>query len=360
MGKDGRARMDMVESVAEEVGRHLKDGDLVIMRSTVKIGTTRELVRPILVKSGKRFELAFCPERTVEGQALEELRWLPQIVGSGSLQTSVRAAQLFQFLTPTVVRVRDTETAEMIKLIDNAQRDVHFAYANEVARLCDAVGISAAEVIQAGKRGYPRTNLPMPGPVGGPCLEKDSYILAESVERYGIEAEMTLAARHINERQGAEAVSHIRAVTKELAGFPREPVITLLGIAFKGQPPTDDLRGTTARPILASLKQTFPQARFRCFDPVVGIEAQREFGLEPMTSIEAALAGAHLALILNNHRSFGQMPLESLVDTMAMPAVVYDLWNNFDPASLMLPGGRHYIALGSHGLTPLKTPRSAA
>jgi nucleotide sugar dehydrogenase len=360
MGKDGRARMDMVESVAAEVARHLKDGDLVIMRSTVKIGTTRNLVRPILAKSGKRFELAFCPERTVEGQALEELRWLPQIVGSDSLQTSVRAAQLFQFLTPTVVRVRDTETAEMIKLIDNAQRDVHFAYANEVARLCDAVGISAAEVIQAGKRGYPRTNLPMPGPVGGPCLEKDSYILAESVERYGIKAEMTLAARHINERQATEVASHIRAVSKELAGFPAEPVVSLLGIAFKGQPPTDDLRGTTARPILASLKQMFPRARFRCFDPVVGIEAQREFGLEPTTSIEAALDGAHLALILNNHRSFGQMPLESLADGMATPAVVYDLWNNFDPASLILPGGRHYISLGSHGLTALNKPRSAA
>jgi len=83
----------------------------------------------------------------------------------------VRAGQLFQFLTPTVVRVADPETAEMIKLVDNAQRDVSFAYANEIARACDAVGISAAEVIRAGKLGYPRTNLPMPGPVGGPCLE---------------------------------------------------------------------------------------------------------------------------------------------------------------------------------------------
>ncbi|MBI1776634.1 MAG: nucleotide sugar dehydrogenase [Proteobacteria bacterium] len=360
MGPNGRARMDMVESVAHEVGRHLKDGDLVIMRSTVKIGTTRELVRPILAQSGKRFELAFCPERTVEGQALEELRWLPQIVGAESLSTSVRAAQLFQFLTPTVVRVRDTETAEMIKLIDNAQRDVHFAYANEVARLCDAVGISAAEVIQAGKRGYPRTNLPMPGPVGGPCLEKDSYILAESVERHGIKAEMTLAARHINERQATEAVAHLRAVAASLSGFPAAPVVSLLGIAFKGQPPTDDLRGTTARPIFAALRQAFPDGRFRSFDPMVGAEAQKAFGVEPMASIEAALSGAHLAVILNNHRSFGQMPIETLAEVMAAPAVVYDLWNNFDPASLMLPEGRYYMALGSHGLTPLRSPRPAA
>ena len=144
------------------------------MRSTVKIGTTRNLVHPVLEASGKRFDLAFCPERTVEGQALEELRWLPQIVGGETLDVTVRAGQLFQFLTPTVVRVSSVETAEMVKLVDNSQRDVHFAYSNEVARVCDVIGISAAEVIQAGKRGYPRTNLPMPGPVGGPCLEKDS------------------------------------------------------------------------------------------------------------------------------------------------------------------------------------------
>src|SRR4051812_4147538 len=173
LGKDGKTRVEIVEGVSREVASHLKDGDLVIMRSTVKLGVTRQLVAPILDSAGVKYDLAFCPERTLEGHALVELRQLPQIVGGFSDSATVRASQIFQFLTPTVVRVSDLETAEMIKLIDNAQRDVAFAYANEVAQSCDAIGISAAEVIRAGKLSYPRTNLPMPGPVGGPCLEKD-------------------------------------------------------------------------------------------------------------------------------------------------------------------------------------------
>ncbi len=350
MGPGGRARMDMVEGVSREVAKNIKDDDLVIMRSTVKIGTTRELVHPVLASSGKRFDLAFCPERTIEGQALEELRWLPQIVGGETLDISVRAGQLFQFLTPTVVRVSSVEAAEMVKLVDNSQRDVHFAYSNEVARVCDAVGISAAEVIQAGKRGYPRTNLPMPGPVGGPCLEKDSYILAESVERYGIRPEMTLAARMINERQPDEVVAAIKAHAARLGGLPAKPVIALLGIAFKGRPPTDDLRGTTARPLLAKLAEAFPGASFRGFDAVVSAEAQRGFGLEPMASLTDALAGTNVAVIHNNHPVFATMPLESLADRMATPGIVYDLWNNFAPRSVLMPEGRAYVCLGSHGL----------
>ena len=349
MGPGGRARMDMVESVSREVARNIKNDDLVIMRSTVKIGTTRELVHPVLAESGKRLDLAFCPERTVEGQALEELRWLPKIVGGETLDVAVRAGQLFQFLTPTVVRVSSVETAEMVKLVDNSQRDVHFAYSNEVARVCDAIGISAAEVIQAGKRGYPRTNLPLPGPVGGPCLEKDSYILAESVERYGIKPEMTLAARMINERQPDEVVAAIKEHAARLGGLPAKPVVAMLGIAFKGRPPTDDLRGTTAKPLLAKLKEAFPGASFRGFDAVVSAADQRAFGLEPMASLTDVLDGAHVAVIHNNHPVFASMPLESLADRMARPGIVYDLWNHFARSSVLMPEGRIYVCLGSHG-----------
>ena len=144
LSADGKARMDMVQNVAREVALHLREGDLVIMRSTMKLGTTRSVVMPLLEAAGKQFDLAFCPERTLEGKALTELRQLPQIVG-GSNAATVRASQLFSYLTPTVIRVSDLETAEMIKLIDNTHRDVAFAFANEVARACDAVGVSAAE-----------------------------------------------------------------------------------------------------------------------------------------------------------------------------------------------------------------------
>ena len=214
-----KVRLGMIEAVSREVAAHIKDGDMVIVRSTVKLATTDKVVAPILDQAGVHYDIAFCPERTLEGKALVELHQLPQIVGAKSRAASVRASQLFQFLTPTVVRVSDAETAEMIKLIDNAQRDVQFAYANEVARACDAIGISAAEVIRAGKLGYPRTSLPMPGPVGGPCLEKDPHILAEGLRSRGLEPEITVAARRVNERQPAEAVMYIKSLTQRFDGF---------------------------------------------------------------------------------------------------------------------------------------------
>ena len=83
---------------------------------------------------------------------------------------------------------------------------------------------------------------------------------------------------------------------------------------------------------------------------MVPAEAQRAFGLEPMASLTDALAGAHLAVIHNNHPVFATMPLEALADRMARPGIVYDLWNNFAPGSVLMPEGRAYVCLGSHGL----------
>jgi UDP-N-acetyl-D-mannosaminuronic acid dehydrogenase len=350
LGPDGKIKIDYIEGVGRQVARHLKKGDMVIMRSTVKIGTTRNLIYPILEKAGVDFDLAFCPERTLEGRALIELRQLPQIVGGITLAGAIRASQLFQFVTPTVIQVSNVETAEMIKLIDNTNRDIMFAYANEVARACDSIGISAIEVIQVGKLGYPRTNIPVPGLVGGPCLEKDPYILAEGIRGRGIEMEMTIAARKINERQPLEIVEFIKQQTSKIKGFPEKPEIAMLGLAFKGQPATDDLRGTMARPVFSALQRCFPAANFRGYDAVVSAADIKLFGLEPCKTLEDALTGVNIALILNNHIEFVMMPLETLFEKMARPSLIYDVWNAFDARELNIPKGCGYVALGSHGI----------
>ncbi|WP_246148494.1 nucleotide sugar dehydrogenase [Skermanella pratensis] len=247
LGPDGKVRLDMVRRVTREIAAQLKDGDAVVLRSTVKIGTTRDIVMPILAETGRDIDIAFCPERTLEGRALYELTHLPQIIGATSERGSIRLAQVFNALTPTVIRVRDPETAEMIKLIDNTSRDVGFAFANEVARLCGAAGISAAEVITFGKLGYARTQLPMPGPVGGPCLSKDSHILVESMTDRGVMPEIAAAARTINERLMVESAGYMAG---QVLPWHRCDAlkVTIMGLAFKGQPETNDLRGSTAIP----------------------------------------------------------------------------------------------------------------
>jgi len=348
LNADGRVNLDGAMRMAGLIADRIRDGDMVLLRSTVKIGTTEHLIRPIVASSSKRFQIAFCPERTIEGQALEELRYLPQIIGAADNDTITRAAQLFNFITPTVIRVSNAETAELIKLVDNGRRDVLFGYANEVARICDIVGVSAAEVIRSGRFGYTRADLPMPGPVGGPCLSKDPHILVESIEQFGVHPEITIAARLVNERQPSEFVEYIRKITTTHVRLPPAPRIALLGIAFKGRPPTDDVRGTMAIPVHRELTKAFPNSPIVAHDPVVDGETLRSLGLKPIDTLEQVFANTSIAIILNNHPAYATMSVETLTQAMKPPALVYDCWGNFIDRPIQLPSGVHYVAMGNH------------
>jgi nucleotide sugar dehydrogenase len=343
LGPDGKTNLAAMTNVAEAIGRQLKDGDLVILRSTVKVGVTNGLVRPILAASGKSADLAFCPERTVEGRALEELRTLPQIVGGGDEDATVRAAQLFSLITPTVVRVRDLETAEMIKLINNTQRDLMFAFANEVAGICDDIGVSVAEVVRAGNMGYQRASMPLPGPVGGPCLEKDPYILAEStLDPEGI-ARLALLGRRVNEELPFRAMKQIQRL-----GTP-EPVskIAIFGLAFKGRPETSDLRGTLAVKLIADAAAAFPGAQIVGFDPAVPVGDIETLGIAGVATAEEAAADADLLLFQNNNPQFEQLDLDDLAARMRTGGLIYDFWNQFDRSSIRGANGVRYCAFGS-------------
>ena len=219
LDKEGTINLDMISNVAHDIARNMGEDSLIILRSTVKIGTSKHIVAPILEKSGVAFDLAMCPERTLEGNAMRELYRLPQIIGADCEIAAERAASLFKSLTRTTLKVSSLETAEMIKLVDNTYRDVQFAFANEVARACETMHINGYEVITSGKLGYERTNVPLPGPVGGPCLSKDPHILMQSVADKGISLEITHACRLVNERQPKEVAEFIcREVNKRATG----------------------------------------------------------------------------------------------------------------------------------------------
>lgn len=345
LNSKGQIDLESIQTICHEIALHLKDGDLVIVRSTVKLGTTRSVIDPIFKKTGKQYEIAYCPERTVEGQALEELRSNPQIIGADP-STAVRASQIFQWMTPTILRVSNWETAEMMKLVDNARRDVHFAFANEVARMCDVANLSAEEVLHLGRFGYVRGDIPAPGLVGGPCLSKDPHILVQSMEEFGMIPKMTATARQIHEEQPKQVAAFLRQITKKR--LPQKMIISLLGIAFKGKPITDDVRGTPAKAIFQALKEEFPHAEYRGYDPVVQTETIKAIGLQPKSHLESAVKGAHLVLILNNHPQFSALSLETLGLELARPAVIYDFWGHYHSHQLTLPEGVQYLSLGNH------------
>jgi UDP-N-acetyl-D-mannosaminuronic acid dehydrogenase len=347
---EGVARIDMIEAAAREIAANMVDGALVMLRSTVKIGTTRNVVAPVLASSGKAFDIAMCPERTLEGKALQELRVLPQIIGADSQQVADRAAAIFRKLTQSIVSVSGIETAEIIKLVSNTYRDAQFAFANEVARLCDAFGVSAYEVISAGKLGYNRTNVPLPGLVGGPCLEKDAHILMESAADRGIELEIIRASRMVNERQPAETVRFIAAEVARRK-LPAPLRINIAGMAFKGQPETSDLRGSMSIKVLDELRKAVPDAQFGLYDPVTPVEElSAQFpDAQIYSRFGDSVSGASVMVIANNHPSLGTISPRTLAEFMLPDGFVFDYWNHFShlPASEL---GDCYFAVGRSGL----------
>jgi UDP-N-acetyl-D-mannosaminuronic acid dehydrogenase len=349
LSSDGAVGLDMIQSAAHEVAKNMRDGALVILRSTVKIDTTREVVGPILAASGKKFDMAMCPERTLEGKALQELRELPQIVGADTQAVADRAAAVFRRFTPSIVQVSSLEAAEIVKLVGNTYRDLRFAFANEVARLCDAFGVSSQEVISAGNLGYERTNVPLPGLVGGPCLEKDPHILIQSARTRGISLEITTAGRLVNERQPAETATTISNEI-ERRDLPSPLQIRILGMAFKGLPATNDLRGSMAIKVLDALKKAHPDAEFGLYDPVIDpAELASTFPDEhAYARIGDAISGASVIIIANNHPVLGRISPRTILEFMLPNGFVFDYWNHFShlPAS---ERGDSYLAVGNIG-----------
>lgn len=320
-----KPRMDMVANVAREVAESAPDGSLVVLRSTVRMGTTRNVVIPALEASGKKFSVGYCPERTLEGKALEELSYLPQIVGGFTDADAWRAAQVFQRITPTIVRVSSLEAAEIIKLLDNSFRDLFFAFGNEVALMCDASGLDGIEVIRAANTGYERTNIALPGFVGGPCLHKDPHILQDALSQYNHVPAMIKTARKLNEDLSDNIIEMIlREVPRD--SMPANPVISICGVAFKGRPETDDTRATPAIELIDALKRYFPTAELRGQDFAVKHEGIEELGLKACT-IEEAFDGANIVIIANNNAKYQWVNLDQLALTAAKPGIVFDVWS---------------------------------
>lgn len=331
-------KLEALREATRRVGAQLSPNALIILRSTVPLGATREIVAPLLeetsgLRAGVDFHLAFAPERTVEGRALQELSELPQLIG-GINEDSVEATvALFRDLTSTIVRMESLEAAEMAKLINNSYRDLIFAFSNEMTRIGQAFNLDVTAVITAANRGYPRDKVPLPSPgVGGPCLTKDPYILAAAAGRAGMEDTLSHRGRSVNESMPGFVADALIAQLKECGKDPKRATVLVCGLAFKGRPETGDLRDSTPMEIAKLLEPRVGTLKVN--DPVVSDEDLKGAGLSPV-EIPAGFAGADAVLFLNNHPAFERVDPFEMVRLLASPGIVYDAWRLFRQEDLL-------------------------
>jgi UDP-N-acetyl-D-mannosaminuronic acid dehydrogenase len=226
--------MTVFERVVNQVAPHLRDGALVVLRSTVYPGTT-EYVTHHLADAGCNVDVAFCPERIAEGHALEELHTLPQIIGADDERAAERATALFRNLVTKTVRV-STKEAELAKLFTNTWRYMKFAVANQFFMIADQAGVDYTNVLRAIREDYPRAqDLPGPGFAAGPCLFKDAMQLAAFTSDH---FPMGQAAMQVNEGLPA----YIVAALERRYGGLKDKTIGILGMAFKAE--SDDTRAS--------------------------------------------------------------------------------------------------------------------
>lgn len=346
LNKHKDVNLDLIINASKQVAAQLKNGDLVVLRSTVKVGTTDEIVEPILTSTNVQFGLAYCPERTLEGAALKELGYLPQIIGANTKAVSNELLGFFSRLTDTVVVVANTKTAEIIKLTDNMQRDAIFAVSNHVADVCNINGVRAKEVIHLGNLGYSRNKLFNPGPVGGPCLEKDSYIFSESMPINQRSNSLALVARKVNEDILSNAIGFIM---KMIDSKIRNNAITIaiLGMAFKGVPETDDLRGSPSVDLIEQLQEISTSIIIRSWDPL--IKEPNISGVTQYENIDEAITGSDAVILMNNHEVLGKLDLHDISKKLSKNAVIYDFWDRYDPLQ-SLNNSVKYFAWGYHNI----------
>ncbi|HLT71724.1 MAG TPA: nucleotide sugar dehydrogenase [Cyclobacteriaceae bacterium] len=332
----------------EAISKRLRRGNLVILRSTIPVGTCRNVVKEILegesgLKCGLDFHLSFAPERTAEGKALKELRSLPQIIGGYNRDSVEATAAVFREITPTIIKVDSLEAAEMAKLINNSFRDYVFAFSNQLAQLATRYNINIFDVIKAANEGYPRDPVPLPSPgVGGPCLTKDPHIFAHVAESVKEDGDIFRRSRAINVAMHDHVASRVLDVLDQLGKRRESCNILVCGLAFKGNPETGDLRDSSSVAIARLLQSHV--GKVYGFDAVALDEDIRSMGFAPAL-LPKDFHDKDAVLFLNNHKYFEKLDVFAMVRAMRDKPVILDAWNMFKKEDILHARPSVYMGL---------------
>ncbi len=316
---DRRPDLGAVVAAAETVGGALRRGAVVVLESTVYPGVTEEVCGPILERrsglvSGRDFFLGYSPERVNPGDRAHTVERITKVVAGQTPEVAAWLARVYGAINGGDIHVApDIRTAEAAKAIENAQRDLNIAFMNEVAKIFGALGISIYDVLEAARTKW--NFLPFsPGLVGGHCIGVDPYYLAHAAQAAGLEPEIVLAGRRINDSM-ADYIAE--QVSRRLADQAR---VLVLGLTFKEN--VADLRNTKVVDLIRGLERRGHVVEVH--DPLADpAEAEQLYGI----AVSRDLGEGYDCLVgCVPHSAYDELPIARLLRPGGLLADVKGMW----------------------------------
>jgi UDP-N-acetyl-D-mannosaminuronic acid dehydrogenase len=308
-------------SLVDLVSSCLKKNGMVFLRSTVEIGTTEKFAAGVQKAGRADISIYFLPERTAEGVALIELDTLPQIIGAASNSKIELVDQFLLEIGFTIVKCSNAESAEFVKLISNAWRDTIFGVSNEIALMAETIGLDAAELIHVANYKYPRTNIPSAGPVGGPCLYKDSHILLNSFSQEFRQKSIIYSARTVNEK----VESNIYELLLQHLEISSE--VLFIGAAFKGSPKTNDIRNGLTSNLIRRIQRDKKQINVRIWDPT--LEPTDLLDLAQLSINSLSDFSPKIVVIGNNSKEIISESVIDFLNQLPSNTLIIDPWRMY-------------------------------
>jgi len=309
-----------VLSATEAVARHLRPGQAIVLESTTYPGTTRDLMLPALEKSGLKvgtdFFLAFSPERVDPGNATYQTRNTPKVIGGITPACTRVMLALYQPAIETLVPVSSPEAAELTKLLENTFRAVNIGLANEMAIVCDKLGVDVWEVIEGAATkpfGFMKFT---PGPgVGGHCIPLDPHYLAWKMRALNYRTRFIEVAGEVNSQMPEYWVGKVTGALNAHRKSVRGAKLLVIGVAYK--PDIDDIRESPAVDIIRLLEQLGGDVSYH--DPFIPVYKEGDVALKSVPLDAAAVRAADCVVIVTDHSKldYAMIGRESraLVDT---------------------------------------------
>ena len=323
------ADLGAVKDVASAIGKGLKAGDAVSLNPSVPPGTTEDVVVPILekesgLKAEKDFFMIYNPERIYEGRAIQDIEeGYPAVIAGAGPRSLEMGAKLYPIIFGRgVFRMQSIRAAETEKLFEGVYRDVNIALANEMAKLCEKVGVNFWEVREAANS-QPFCHIHKPGAgVGGACIPVYPQFVLHAANAKKVECNITKLGRTVNDSMPEYCVEQaLELVDGSQTG---EPVVTLLGLAFRGG--VSDTRLSPTYGVVRELRKRGIRD-IRVHDPLVRTDPSLPDGVKLTPNMEDATRGADLVILVADHPEYRNLRADMLAG-----AAVYDGRGVLDPS----------------------------